>query len=283
MGNTSGPNTQHKHNQMTFLDHLEVLRWILMRVVVVLIGFATVVFIYREYVFQNIIFASQKMDFITYTKFCDFSGFLNSLLPDLVDSDSMCFEPIQAKFLPGKMTGKFMTAMLVSFIGGAIIAFPYIIWEIWRFLKPALYPKEQKSARGIVFFSSVLFLFGILFGYFVINPLSVHFLINFDFGINNIEELYPLNSFMGIVASTTLATGLMFELPVLIYFLSKAGIVTPEGMRKYRKHSFVGTLLLSAIITPPDVFSQVLVSIPIVILYEISIFISKSVNKKSIR
>ena len=112
-----------------------------------------------------------------------------------------------------------MTAMLVSVIGGAIVAFPYIIWELWRFLKPALYPKEQKSARGIVFFSSVLFLCGILFGYFVINPLSVHFLINFDFGINNIEELYPLNSFMGIVASTTLATGLMFELPVLIYFL----------------------------------------------------------------
>ena len=127
MGNTSGPNTEHKHNQMSFLDHLEVLRWILMRVVFVLIVFATVVFIYREYVFQNIIFASQKMDFITYAKFCDFSGFLNSLLPDFVDSDSMCFEPIQAKFLPGKMTGKlyikFKTAMVGLMFRGLFVGY----------------------------------------------------------------------------------------------------------------------------------------------------------------
>lgn len=272
-----------KHNEMTFLEHLEVLRWILMRVFIVISVFAIVVFIYRDFVFQEIVFASQKMDFVTYQKFCEASTFLNELFPDIVDADAMCFNPIDAKFLPGKMTGKFMTAMLVAIIGGIIIAFPYIIWEFWRFLKPALYPNEQKSARGLVFFSSLLFISGILFGYFVINPLSVHFLIDFDLGLEKgeINDLYPLNSFMGIVASTTLATGVMFELPVMVYFLSKAGLVTPEGMKQYRKHAFVITLLVAAIITPPDVFSQILVSIPIVILYELSIFISRYVKKKS--
>lgn len=281
MSDNRGPKSEHKQNQLSFLEHLEVLRWILMRIVIVLTVFATVVFIYREFVFQEIIFASQRMDFVTYVQFCKLSEILHFHLPQIFDAKALCFDPIDPFFLPGKMTGKFMTAMLVSIIGGAIIAFPYIIWEFWRFVSPALYPKEQKNARGLVFFSSVLFLGGILFGYFIINPLSVHFLIGFDMGVDNVKELYPINSFMGIVASTTLATGVMFELPVMVYFLSKAGLVTPEGMRKYRKHAFVATLLVSAIITPPDVFSQVLVSIPIVILYEMSIFISKYVNKKA--
>jgi sec-independent protein translocase protein TatC len=191
----------------------------------------------------------------------------------------MCFDPIDPKFLPGKVTGKFMTAMLVALIGAVIIGFPYILWELWKFLKPALYPKEKKSARGIVFFSSILFACGIFFGYFIINPLSVHFLIGFDLGTETLDY-FPMNSFMGIVASTTLAAGVMFELPVLVYFLSKAGVVSPEGMKKYRKHSFVATLIIAAIITPPDVVSQVIVAIPIVILYELSIFISRSVNKR---
>lgn len=281
MGDSRGPKSEHKQNQLSFLEHLEVLRWILMRIVIVLTVFATVVFIYREFVFQQIIFASQRMDFVTYVQLCKLSEFLHFHVPQIFDATSLCFDAIDPFFLPGKMTGKFMTTMLVSIIGGAIIAFPYIIWEFWRFVSPALYPTEQKNARGLVFFSSVLFLAGILFGYFIINPLSVHFLIGFDMGVENVKELYPINSFMGIVASTTLATGVMFELPVMVYFLSKAGLVTPEGMRKYRKHAFVATLLVSAIITPPDVFSQILVSIPIVILYEMSIFISKYVNKKA--
>ena len=274
------PNEGHKQNQLSFLEHLEVLRWILMRIVMVVCALAIVVFIYRDFVMTDIIFASQSMDFPTYSWFCDFSSMLNSILPDYFDKDAMCFTPIDPYFLPGKMTGKFMTAMLVSLIVGGIIAFPYIIWEFWNFLSPALYANEKKSAKGMVFFSSILFIFGILFGYYIINPLSVHFLIDFNMGFGKVVEQYQLSSFMGIVASTTLATGVMFELPILVYFLSKSGLITPSFMRKYRKHSFIITLLISAIITPPDVFSQILVTVPIVILYEISIFISSAVNKK---
>ena len=279
MSDYSGPNPGNKNNQMSFLDHLEVLRWVLMRIVIVLSVLACVVYIYRDFVFENIVMSSKNMNFWTYVKFCETSRYLNSIWPSFIEADIMCFDSIDPKFLPGKVTGKFMSAMLVALIGAFIIGFPYILWELWKFLKPALYPKEKKSARGLVFFSSILFAIGILFGYFIINPLSVHFLIGFDLGTETLDY-FPMNSFMGIVASTTLAAGVMFELPVLVYFLSKAGIVSPNGMKKYRKHSFVATLIIAAIITPPDVVSQIIVAIPIVILYELSIFISKSVNKR---
>jgi len=281
MTDTSKQKSKSKHNQMSFLEHLEVLRWIFMRIVVVLFVLACVVYIFRDYVFQEIIMASKEMDFWTYNQFCNMSYSLNKIWPSFIDSDVMCFEPINPEFIPGKVAGKFVTAMLVGFIGAVIIAFPYILWEFWRFLKPALYPQEKRSARGLVFFCSLLFSAGILFGYFVINPLSVHFLIDFNMGYQ-VLDYYPINSFMAIVASTTLAAGVMFELPVLIYFLSKAGIVTPEVMKKYRKHALVATLILAAIITPPDVISQIIVSIPIVILYELSIFISGWVNKRRV-
>ena len=279
MSDNSGPNSTSKHNQMSFLEHLEVLRWIIMRLVIVLFAIACVVYVFREFVFHDIVMASKDIDFWTYKKFCQISHYFNNLWPSFIEKDVMCFDAINPKFLPGKVAGNFITAMIVSLIGAIIIGFPYIIWELWRFLKPALYPKEKKSARGLVFFSSLLFMCGVLFGYYIINPLSVHFLIDFDLGFPT-ESLYPMTSFMAIVASTTLAAGFMFELPVLVFFLSKAGIVTPEGMRKYRKHSFVATLVLAAIINPPDVISQIIVAIPIVILYELSIFISRRVNKK---
>jgi sec-independent protein translocase protein TatC len=281
MNNTSKKGSKSKHNKMSFLDHLEVLRWIFMRIVIVLFVIACFVYLYREFVFHEIVMASKDMDFWTYTKFCNISHQLNSIWPNFIQADVMCFDTINPDFLPGKVTGKFVTAMLVAMIGAFIISFPYILWEFWRFLKPALYPKEKKSARGLVFFSSLLFLGGILFGYYIINPLSVHFLIGFDMGYETLNH-FPMNSFMAIVASTTLAAGVMFELPILIYFLSKAGLVTPDVMKKYRKHSFVATLILAAIITPPDVISQIIVAIPIVVLYELSIFISRWVNKRRV-
>ena len=280
---TNNPNkgSKSKHNRMSFLEHLEVLRWVFMRIIIVLFVIACFVYLFREFVFHEIVMASKDMDFWTYTKFCNISHHLNSIWPSFIEADVMCFDVIKPDFLPGKVTGKFVTAMLVAIIGAFIISFPYILWEFWRFLRPALYPKEKKSARGLVFFSSLLFIAGILFGYYIINPLSVHFLIGFDMGYETLNH-FPMNSFMAIVASTTLAAGVMFELPILIYFLSKAGLVTPDVMKKYRKHSFVATLILAAIITPPDVISQIIVAIPIVILYELSIFISRWVNKRRV-
>lgn len=277
----SQPNSGHKQNQLTFLEHLEVLRYLLMRVTIALVVGAVVVFSFRHFVFQEIMFASKDSDFFTYVKFCEFSHWLNDLFPNTFARDAICFSELNVEYLPGKLTGKVMTALQVSLIGAIILSFPYIIWEIWRFIKPALYPNEAKNAKGVVFFCSLLFLLGVLFGYYIINPLSVHFLITFDVGLlpGDVTDKYPMNSFLGIVASTSLAAGIMFELPIFVYFLSKVGLVTPEGMRKYRKHSFVAALLLAAVITPPDVFSQILICIPIVILYEISIHISRMVQR----
>jgi sec-independent protein translocase protein TatC len=265
-------------NGMSFLDHLEALRWLLLKIVVAVTIGAIAVFSFRDWVFDHIIFSPLQPEFLTYTAFCDLTHYLNTLAPGLIDATAGCFEEVKLNVIAPKMTTQFMTAILVSVIGGVILTFPFIMYQIWSFLRPALYKTEQKNARGLVFWTSILFISGILFGYFLIAPLSINFLGNFTVS-KSIQNLPSLSSFMGILASTTLASGVVFELPILVYFLSKAGLLTPEFMRKYRKHSFVVTLLLSAIITPPDVFSQVLVSIPIVILYEFSIFISRFVQK----
>lgn len=281
MEKSGQPNAEHKQNQMTFLQHLEVLRWILVRIVSVVFVFSILVFVFREWIFREIVFAPMSKDFWTYRVLCESTHYLHNLVPAIIDAETGCFSELTMKVISPKMTTEFMTAMLVAFIGGMIFSFPYIIWEIWRFLKPALYAKEQKRAQGIVFFTSILFSLGILFGYFFIAPLSIHFLGNFSVS-PTVEKLPSLNSYMGILASTTLAAGIMFELPIVVYFLSRIGLLSPDFMRKYRRHAFVVTLLLAAIITPPDIFSQILICIPIVILYEISIYISAFVvrNKK---
>lgn len=273
----SAPNADHKQNQMSFLEHLEVLRYILMRIVGVIVVLSIFVFTFKEKVFNSIVFAPLSSEFWTYEKLCAATGYAHQIFPSLVAADVGCFGELSLQVIAPKMTTQFMTALLVAFIGGVIFSFPYIIWEVWRFIKPALYQKEQKSARGIVWWTSLLFGLGILFGYYFIAPLSIHFLGNFSIS-NQVQNLPSLNSYMGILASTTLAAGIMFELPILVYFLSKIGLLTPDFMKNYRRHAFVLTLLVAAIITPPDVFSQILICIPIVILYEVSIYISRYVQ-----
>lgn len=264
---------------MSFLEHLEALRWLIVKVLAAVIVGAVFVFIYIKSVFEYIIFAPLKSDFLTYRALCKATNWLHTQLPNVMDADTGCLDEIAVTVISPQMTTEFMSAMLVSFIGGIILMFPFIIYQFWLFLKPALYKKEEKNARGLVFWTSLLFTAGILFGYYLIAPLSINFLGNFSVS-STVVKMPSINSFMGILASTTLASGVVFELPIVVYFLSRVGLVSPEGMKKYRKHSFVGTLLLSAIITPPDVFSQILVSIPIIILYEISIFISRFVHRK---
>lgn len=273
------PNSSHKHNKLTFLEHLEALRFLLMRVVIAILVFAIVVFILIDWIFANIIFAPMNMDFWTYHALCDMTHYLNQYVPALVDAETGCFPELKMQVMAPKMTTQFMTAMLVSFIGGIIVAFPYIVWELWRFIRPALYSKEQKSARGLVFWVSLLFILGILFGYYLIAPMSIHFLGTFSVS-PEIQNLPSLDSYMGTLFSTVLASGVMFELPVLVYFLAKIGLLTPSFMRKYRKHAIVLVLIIAAVITPPDIFSQILISIPILILYEVSIFIAQIMNKK---
>jgi sec-independent protein translocase protein TatC len=267
------------HNEMSFLEHLETLRWLLVRVIVAVLIGATVVFSFKDWVFSKIIFGPLGLDFWTYEMLCKSTTKLSQWMPNVIEAEAGCFEALQLQVIAPKMTTQFMTAILVAIIGGFIISFPFVIYQFWLFVRPALYNKEQKRAKGLVFWTTLLFSLGILFGYYLVAPLSISFLGNFKVS-DNVQNLPSLNSYMGILASTTLASGVVFLLPILVYFLSKLGILTPEFMRKYRKHSFVVTLLLSAIITPPDVFSQILVAIPIVVLYEISIFISRYVSKR---
>ncbi|MFT6746474.1 MAG: sec-independent protein translocase protein TatC [Glaciecola sp.] len=279
---SSNPNSHHKQNQMSFLEHLEVLRFILMRIVGVISVLSIAVFTFKEWVFNVVVFAPLSATFWTYEKLCTATHQMNQFVPSLIGADTGCFGELKLQVIAPKMTTQFMTALLVAVIGGVIFSFPYIIWEVWRFIKPALYSPEQKKARGIVWWTSLLFGLGILFGYYFIAPMSIHFLGNFSIS-SQVKNLPSLNSYMGILASTTLASGIIFELPILVYFLSKIGLLTPEFMKKYRKHAFVITLLLAAIITPPDVFSQILICIPIVILYEISIHISRFVQRQKLK
>jgi sec-independent protein translocase protein TatC len=203
--------------------------------------------------------------------FCKFGTWVN--VP------ALCINVNEFEIININMAGQFMTHILVSIIAGIIVAFPYIFFEFWIFLKPALYQKEKRVASGATFYSSLLFILGVLFGYFLITPLSVHFLGSYKVS-EQVSNQINLVSYISTISSVTLASGLIFELPIMVYFLTKIGLLTPQWLKKYRKHSVVVILALSAIITPPDIFSQVLVCFPLLLLYEIGIGISKRILAK---
>ncbi len=261
-----------QQGEMSFLEHLEELRWHLIRSAIAVISMATLAFIFKKIIFDGIIFAPKTSDFITYRALC-------SLSQNLGAGDALCINDFAFELINIDMPGQFSIHIWTSIIAGIILAFPYIVWEFWKFLKPALYPHEQKQARGMVFYISMLFIIGVLFGYFLLTPLSIQFLGNYSIS-DQVTNRINLRSFISTVSLVTLSCGIVFELPVVIYFLSKIGIVTPNFLRKYRKHALVVILVLSAIITPPDIMSQLLVSMPLFILYEISIKISENVYKK---
>ncbi|MBN1118803.1 MAG: twin-arginine translocase subunit TatC [Bacteroidales bacterium] len=269
---------------MSFLEHLEELRWHLVRSAFAVFIFATAAFIYKKVVFDIILMGPSRSDFLTTELLCQFGHFFNDFLASYGRSfgspEALCLNTEPIKLQSIQMAGQFLAHIKISVIAGIIGAFPYVVYELWLFIKPALYQKEKNHTRGAVFLVSFLFILGVLFGYFIISPLSINFLYNYQASqqiVNNIQ----LMSFVSIVASISLASGILFELPAIIYFLSKVGIVTPEFLKKYRRHSLVVMLVLSAIITPPDIFSQILVCLPLIVLYEISIKISKRINKKA--
>lgn len=257
--------------EMSFLEHLEELRWHIIRSVSFVIVFAVVAFIMKDFIFDTIIFKPKTPEFWT--------NRMMAKLGELVGTDVLNINQNPLKLIALKMSDQFMLHFMVAIVVGLIISSPFIFYEIWRFIKPALYDKEKKHASGAVFYTSVLFLLGILFGYFLIVPLSIDFLTTYSVSAE-VENQINMRSYISTVTSITFASGIIFLLPIFSYFLSKVGILTPQFMRTYRKHSYVVMLLLSAVITPPDVFSQVMVAIPLVFLYEISIFISRSVVKK---
>jgi sec-independent protein translocase protein TatC len=259
--------------EMSFLDHLEALRWHLVRSGIAIVVLSILAFIYSREIFDYVIIAPKNPDFWTYRFLCDLSTFF-------LHSDELCIKKIPFTLINIDMSGQFTTDVSVSVITGLVVAFPYVFWELWSFIKPALHPQEKKYTRGIVFFTSLLFIMGVSFGYFIIAPLSINFLGTYQVSAQ-VENQIGLSSFISTMTTTTLATGLVFELPIVVYFLSKIGVLTPGFMRMYRKHAIVLILILAAIITPPDVTSQILVTIPILLLYEISIFISAFVLKNS--
>lgn len=261
-------------DEMSFIGHLAVLRFHLMRSAIAVFVTAIVAFVNKSFLFDTVIFGPKKADFITFKLLCEFSEYLNKTVPSLVASaDALCIGQNIPDLQNIDMAGQFTTHIMISMISGLIISFPYVLWELWRFIKPGLEVNEAKYAQGIVFWGSLLFGSGVLFGYYMIAPLSVNFFASYSIS-DQIQNLPTLSTYITTVTTVVLAAGLVFELPLIVYFLSKVGVVHPEMLRSYRKHFVVVSLILSAIITPPDVFSQVLVTIPLIFLYEISIGIS---------
>lgn len=252
--------------EMGILDHLEELRWHVIRAVLAILVFTGVAFVANEIVFGKIILGPSKTNFLTYQFFCKMSTLT-------------CIDSLPFVLQNRDMTGQFTMHIAASIAFGFICAFPYVFWEIWRFVAPALYNDERNVARGATFFVSLLFAIGVFFGYFLITPLSINFLSNYQVDPTILNEI-DISSYVTTVAMLTLGCGLMFQLPIVVFFLSQVGIVTPELMRTYRKHSIVVILFIAALITPPDVISQCLVGFPIWVLYEISILISASIQKK---
>ena len=263
---------KNKPSEMTFLQHLEALRWHLVRGFAAVLIITIIVFINKTFVFENIVLAPKSLDFITYKALCWLSQKFQL-------GDNLCLKTIPFTVINIEMAGQFLLHIKVSFILGFVFAFPYLFWEIWRFVKPALYEKEVHYTHGIVFFSSLLFTLGVAFGFFILAPFSINFLGSYRV-TEEVTNSINLSSYIAIVSLLVLASGIIFELPMVVYLLSRIGIVTPSLMRRYRRHAFVVILITSAVITPPDITSQVIIAIPLLVLYEISIFISARVNKK---
>ena len=257
--------------EMGFLDHLEELRWHLVRSVVAIVVFSVAAFLAKDFVWKGVILAPIYSNFWTYKQLC--------YLAELFKTPVLCLGDIPIDIQNRTITGQFTMHIKSSLVIGLVLAFPYAFWEIWRFVKPGLRHSERSASRGVVLAVSFLFITGVLFGYYIVTPLSLNFLGNYSL-VDSIDNNIDITSILNTITTLVLACGFMFQLPMATYILSKAGIVTPDLMKRYRRHSIVVILLLSAIITPPDVMSQILIALPLSLLYEISIVISKRINKK---
>jgi sec-independent protein translocase protein TatC len=273
MGDTNSRKNKKRNpeKEMTFWEHLEELRWHLLRIIIVTLALAIVAFANRSFIFDHVLLAPRNADFITNRLLCKLADFLNI--------KALCLDNFSLQIVNIDMSGQFTTHLYVSVIAAVVVAIPYIIWEIWSFIRPALMPKEKKYSRGAVVVSSFLFLLGMLFSYFLLFPWALNF-----FGTYQVSEAVKntitLSSYISTFVSTTLGSGIVFELPVFVYFFTKVGLLTPSFLRRNRKYTFIILLTVAAIITPPDVFSQLIATLPLVGLYEVSILVSSRVYKK---
>ena len=259
-------------NEMSFLDHLEELRWHLIRSTLAILIIGCVAFLMKDFIFDTIIFGPKKPDFPTYGVFCKLSKMLGF-------SEVFCGNEPLFRVQSRVMAGQFSAHIWTSIWAGFIVGFPYVLYEMWKFISPGLYEKERRYSKGFILIASLLFFMGVLFGYYIVAPLSINFLGSYTVSEEVFNDI-DLSSYISTVRASVIACGIVFELPIVIYFLTKVGLVTPEILRKYRKIALVLVLILSAIITPPDVASQIIVAVPVLILYQVSIYISKVVIKR---
>lgn len=264
--------------EMTFIDHLEELRQHIIRSVIAILVMAAIIFIYRDWVFDNVITGPINPDFISYRLLCDFSHWAHM-------GDALCMPPVTINMQTTTFGGQFLSSISLALIGGILIAFPYIFWEFWRFIKPALKDKELKNTRFIIFWVSFFFFTGAAFGYFLLGPFTFNFLGSFTLGTKGVLETRPtLTDYLDNLTNLILGCGIAFELPVLAFILTKIGLITPTYLRSIRKYAAVIILLAAAIITPsPDWMSQLIVFIPLFTLYELSILVSARVTKQRIK
>ncbi|MDQ3073345.1 MAG: twin-arginine translocase subunit TatC, partial [Bacteroidota bacterium] len=249
---------------------LEALRWHIIRSVVAVLVIEIIAFLNKNFVFDTVFLGPAKLDFWTYKQLCSLSHAAGM-------GNELCASTMGFTLINTRLAGQFMMHISMSFTLGLVLAFPYAAWELWRFFKPALSASERNYTRGIVFASSVLFLSGVAFGYYIITPIAVQFLGNYTLS-EAIDNKITVSDYISIVTMTSLSIAIVFELPVVIYFLSKGGLVTPAFLRRHRRHAIVVILIISAILTPStDMLSQVMVSIPFLLLYELSILVSKIV------
>jgi sec-independent protein translocase protein TatC len=252
--------------EMSFTDHIEDLRWHIIRSLAAIILIAILVFLKIEWVFDQILLGPAHSEFVSYGWMCN--------LGHLLGTNALCMGDMKLQFQNTELSGQFMMSFSVSFILGLILAFPYVFFEFWKFIRPALSPNELKYARGIVFWSSLLFFLGVMFAYFIIAPFTINFFANYQLS-PQFQNIITISNYYDTMSDLVLGMGIIFELPVLVFFLSRIGLITPKFLRDQRKYAFVIIMILAAVITPPDVFSIWMVAIPLVILYELGIGISQ--------
>jgi sec-independent protein translocase protein TatC len=258
--------------EMSFIDHLEALRWHIMRALMAILIGAIVVFVKMDFFFGTVVMGPAQKDFITYRVLCKFSHWVGL-------GDAMCMEEINLKLISTQMSSQFMMSFTIAFVGGFIVAFPYVFWEFWKFIRPALTEKEIKKTGGMIFWVSLLFFTGVAFGYFLIAPYTVNFFAAYTLS-PMIANTFTVADYIDNIVSLVVGAGVLFQLPLAVYFLAKIGLVTAQFLRTYRKFAVVIILVLAAVITPPDVLSQLIVTVPLWFLYEISISIAARVNRK---
>jgi sec-independent protein translocase protein TatC len=261
--------------EMTFVDHLEALRWHIIRSLIAIVVFAVLIFFNIQWIFDDVIAGPLREDFISYRAFCDFSHFAQL-------GDALCMKPVKLKMISTEIGGQFMSSFSIAFVGGLIAAFPFIFWEFWRFIKPALRPGELRYTRFGIFWVSFFFFLGAAFGYFVVGPFTFNFLASYQISSSNMVETLPtIKDYIDNLTNLVLGCAIAFELPILALVLTKIGLITPAFLKRSRKYAIVIILIIAALITPsPDWVSQAIVFLPLFLLYELGVIISARAYKR---